>query len=242
MTIFSISVPPRTPALAKVLLNFCLVANFAPSSPTYDPTRADILAERAADTEAKARMKMYMDNKATVQPTAIRQGDRVLLKQKTTKLNSVYDPEPCIVTRTWGSQIEAERDGMRKLRDAQRWKKVALRPRQHFQLAPSTRSGYQDTADIGAPQREVRANQQPAPERGQSPPPAVPMADPDARAPPVGVTPLHADAAQPILPAERHDIISALKRHPQIILADTVANRPRRQRKPPAVIYTPSPW
>ena len=200
------------------------------------------MAERAADTEAKARMKMYTDNKATVQPTAIRQGDRVLLKQKTTKLNSVYDPEPCIVTRTWGSQIEAERDGMRKLRDAQRWKKVALRPRQHFQLAPSTRSGYQDTADIGAPQREVRANQQPAPERGQSPPPAVPMADPDARAPPVGVTPLHADAAQPILPAERHDIISALKRHPQIILADTVANRPRRQRKPPAVIYTPSPW
>ena len=210
--------------------------------PNPAKNRPDILAARAADTEAKARMKLYKDNKATVQPTAIRQGDRVLLKQKTTKLNSVYDPEPYTVTRTWGSQIEAERDGMRKLRDAQRWKKVALRPRQQFQLAPSTRSGYQDTADIGAPHREVRANQQPAPERGQSPPPAVPMADPDARAPPVGVTPLHAAAAQPILPAERHDIISALKRHPQIILADTVANRPRRQRKPPAVIYTPSPW
>ena len=86
--------------------------------PNPAKSRADILAARAADTEAKARMKMYKDNKSTVQPTAIRQGDKVLLKQQTIKLNSVYNPKPYTVTRIWGSQIEAEMDGMRKLRDA----------------------------------------------------------------------------------------------------------------------------
>ena len=100
MTISSSSVPPRTPALAKSPAELLFGRKFRTKLPDLRPnpakSRADILAARAADTEAKARMKMYKDNKATVQPTAIRQGDRVLLKQKATKLNSVYDQSPVL--------------------------------------------------------------------------------------------------------------------------------------------------
>ena len=58
--------------------------------------------------------------------STITPGDKVLLKRKTTKLNCVYDPDPYTVTQAWGSQIEAERNGAVKTRDAQRWKKVSI--------------------------------------------------------------------------------------------------------------------
>ena len=45
-----------------------------------------------------------------LRPSKIRVGDTVLLKHKTTNAHSIYDPDPYIVTQTWGTQIEAERD------------------------------------------------------------------------------------------------------------------------------------
>ena len=91
-----------------------------------NPARArrDILEARAADQVAKERMAAYKDNKTTVHTTSIKPGDLVLLKQKSSKLRPIYDPEPYKVTQTWGTQIEAKRDGIAKKRDAQCWKKV----------------------------------------------------------------------------------------------------------------------
>ena len=96
-------------------------------------TRPDILATRATDARAKERMKHYKDNPSSVKPHKIHRGDRVLLKQKTTKHRSVYDPQPYIVTRTWGTQIEGQRGGVIKRRDAQRWKKIHNLPTRQYQ-------------------------------------------------------------------------------------------------------------
>ena len=55
-------------------------------------------------------MKIYKDSHTHAKPHVMTEGDHVLLKQKTAKHTSVYDPEPYIVTGVWGTQIEAERE------------------------------------------------------------------------------------------------------------------------------------
>ena len=49
----------------------------------------------------------------------------MLLRRKSTKNRSQYDPEPYLVVRVSGSQIEGLREGGSKIRDAQKWKKYA---------------------------------------------------------------------------------------------------------------------
>ena len=180
-------------------------------------TRPDILAARATDARAKERMKHYKDNPSTVKPHKIHPGDRVLLKQKTTKHRSVYDPQPYVVTRTWGTQIEGQRDGVIKRRDAQRWKKIHTLPTRQYQN-PRARSNYLEDPDIGATNK---------PEHPHNPP----------KGPSFGRTPTIATD-----PPEGHqDLLAAWRRHPNVILSETVANRPTRTRRPPRVIYQPGP-
>ena len=179
--------------------------------------RPDILAARATDARAKERMKHYKDNPSTVKPHKIHPGDRVLLKQKTTKHRSVYDPQPYVVTRTWGTQIEGQRDGVIKRRDAQRWKKFHTLPTRQYQN-PRAHSNYLEDPDIGATNK---------PEHPHNPP----------NGPSFGRTPTIATD-----PPEGHqDLLAAWRRHPNIILSETVANRPTRTRRPPRVIYRPGP-
>ena len=204
-----------------------------------NPARArrDILEARAADQVAKERMAAYKDNKTTVRTTSIKPGDLVLLKQKSSKLRPTYDPEPYKVTQTWGTQIEAKRDGIAKKRDAQRWKKVNPRASIVPRTTTFTRSRYLEDPDVGVPRRKAPAATPVNQRRAVPHPPANHMArfqDQLAAAP-------ERQNVRPRLVQPRHDIMAALKRHPDIILAETVANRPSRQRRPPPPLYVPSP-
>lgn len=58
---------------------------------------------------SKVKQKAYKDAKNTVKPTKIRVGDKVLLPRNETKVDSPYNPDPYIVTRMHGSQVEAAR-------------------------------------------------------------------------------------------------------------------------------------
>ena len=42
----------------------------------------------------KAKQNMYKDAKATVKPHSIKEGDTILVKTKSTKSKSPYDPQP----------------------------------------------------------------------------------------------------------------------------------------------------
>ena len=74
----------------------------------------------------------------------------MLLKRKTSKKHSPYNPDPFKVTKIWGTQIQGERHGEKKIRDSQRWKKikVSTRPqrKQHRHLVHD--------ADVGAREPE----------------------------------------------------------------------------------------
>ena len=114
--------------------------------------REDIIEARDNDRQEKERMRNTKDNKATVKEHAILKGDKVLLRRKTTKHTSGYDPEAYTVTGVYGTQVEAERDGVKKVRDSQKWKKVTiLQPRRYGKGASQVqRSTDQEDPDIGA--------------------------------------------------------------------------------------------
>ena len=64
-------------------------------------------------------MKAQKDKGQGVREHKIEKGDMVQLKRKSTKQDSVYDPQPYCVTETYGTQIAAVRGDQRKTRDAQ---------------------------------------------------------------------------------------------------------------------------
>ena len=85
-------------------------------------SREDIKEAREEDEKQKNKMKGYKDKRKEVKQHDIKVGDKVILKRKTTKHDSVYDPDPYQVTETYGTQIKATRGGQQKTRDAQKWK------------------------------------------------------------------------------------------------------------------------
>ena len=141
------------------------------------------------------------------------------------------------VTQAWGTQIEAKRDGIAKKRDAQRWKKVNPRASIVPRTTTFTQSRYLEDPDVGVPRRKAPAATPVNQRRAVPHPPANHMArfqDQLVAAP-------ETQNVRPRLVQPRHDIMAALKRHPDIILAETVANRPSRQRRPPPPLYVLSP-
>ena len=86
--------------------------------------REDIIEAKDNDRKEKERMRNAKDNKAEVKDHAILIGDKVLLRRKITKHTSGNDPEAYTVTMVYGTQVEAERDGVNKVRDSQKWNKV----------------------------------------------------------------------------------------------------------------------
>ena len=181
--------------------------------------RDDIIQARQADVLAKARMKALKDSRSNVKPHSIKEGDSVILKRKSSKANSPYDPEPFDVTNVRGTQITAERGQEVKTRDAQRWKKVRIvtlkRPypaERHVQ-----RSTYTEDPDIGAPE---------TPPENILTPPNSPISTPPHSPPP---------------PMRPQMFRKTLNDHPDIIRAATPANRPQRNRRQPKPIYEPPP-
>lgn len=166
--------------------------------------RSDIVEARAADQKAKAAMKIYKDKRSHARPHKIRIGDKVLLKRKTAKHTSVYDPDPYTVTGVWGTQIEAERNGTIKVRDAQRWKWVHIVPPTTFRASQSQVSQYLQDPDIGAPHQQHETE----------PSHVIPA--------PIATPGVHT-----------RDVLAKLRQMPDVILADTPANRPVRNRRAP---------
>ena len=183
------------------------------SNPAKD--RADVQEARQNDEQAKKTMKLYKDRKATVKPHEIRIGDMVLLKRKSTKHRSTYDPEPYRVTQIWGTQIKAQRGREEKTRDAQRWKRVTIKAPKRYTATVAQRnaSTYHEDPDIGA-----GGNTQAAETMTAEPVPRGPV-----------------QQADPLLQ-------QTLRNNPNIIWAETAANRPTRTRRPPSVIYAPTPF
>ena len=183
-------------------------------------SRPDIIAARKQDQAAKACMKVYKDARCHAKPHTIRPGNKVLLKRKTSKHISIYDPSPYTVTEIHGTQIAAERDGVTKVRDAQRWKKVvtANAPRQYNRRSVQE-SQYQRDPDIGAGSTN--------PAGPAVPPLAHPVRDEPGPAPlsPVAQRPAPAPEVNP-------EVIRRWRRNPDIILSETLANRPKRNPKP----------
>ena len=95
--------------------------------------RQDIEEARSRETSQKAKQKVYKDSKPYVREHTINVGDTVLLKQKKSKRNPPYDPDPYTVIEIRGHQITAVRDQTLKTRDSQRWKKVTITPNVDYQ-------------------------------------------------------------------------------------------------------------
>ena len=100
--------------------------------------REDIEEARSNDKLAKEKMKKYKDRPANVRPHNISIGDRVLMRQKSTKKNPPHDPDPYTVTDVQGTQITASRHGRVKTRDSQRFKKVPATQPPRFRNLPSS--------------------------------------------------------------------------------------------------------
>ena len=116
---------------AELLFGRVFRVNLPDLRPNPAATRPDMMEAKAEDRNKKAAMKQAVDKKSNIRPHQIQVGDHVLLKQKSTKQTPIYDPSPYVVTATWGTQIEATRDGYTKIRDAQRWKLVVISKRRY---------------------------------------------------------------------------------------------------------------
>ena len=181
--------------------------------------RSDIKEAREMDAKAKEKMKEQKDKGRLVKAHRIEVGDHVLLARKTTKHLGPYDPKPFKVTETWGTQIQAERNGEVKKRDAQRWKKIIVKNKMNFKAPRQGGRERAEDPDVGA--NRNGEGERRVQDRGP---------EPDLR----GELP----EAMQENPA-RHDIAERLERHPDIILADTRTNRPGRERRRPQEIYQP---
>ena len=81
--------------------------------------RPDILQARRKNDAEKCKMKVYKDKPPYVKSHTIRVGDKVLLRQKSTKRDPPYDPEPYTVVDVHGTQITGDRGrGVKKTRDS----------------------------------------------------------------------------------------------------------------------------
>ena len=85
--------------------------------------RLDIQEASKQDNLAKVKMKKEKDSHRNVKETNIQQGDLVLLRSKSSKHESRYDPEAYLAVQVQGSQVVGERGRYQKPQDAQRWKR-----------------------------------------------------------------------------------------------------------------------
>ena len=109
----------------------------------------------------------------------------------------------------WGTQIEGTREDDKKIRDVQQWKKVIIKKH-----PKKFGGGWEQSQCLRDP--DIGPGNQPARFPAQEQPVRVPQRIPD-----------------------REDIRTRLHRHPNVIIADTPANRASRRRRPPVPVYVP---
>ena len=190
-------------------------------------TRSDILEARSNDQDNKAAMKVLTDKKSNVRPHSITMGDKVLLKQKSNKRKPTYDPVPYTVTGIWGTQIEACRDNTVKTRDAQRWKAITIQPKRHYNRQ-TQKSKYQTDPDIGV--KGPPKTQSQTLRTATTPTPNTIEENQNTNCQAVQIPPTHE--------SNEERLSQQLRNNPNIIMPTTIANRPRRVRRP-VERYTP---
>ena len=111
-------------------------------------SREDSSVETARENDDKAKQlqKRYKDAKPYVRDHSIKVGDQVLLKQKKSKSQTAYNPEPFIVTEVNGHQITADKQEQSLTRDAQKWKRIDSRLRPDY-VREETRHSETESSD-----------------------------------------------------------------------------------------------
>ena len=99
---------------------------------TLSRENSSVEEARENDDKAKQIQKRYKDAKPYVRDHSIKVGDQVLLKQKKSKSQTAYNPEPFIVTEVKGHQITADKQEKSLTRDAQKWKRIDSRLRPDY--------------------------------------------------------------------------------------------------------------
>ena len=142
--------------------------------------RPDMQEAREQDNLAKAKMKREKDSHRNVKENNIQQGDLVLLRRKSTKHESRYDPEPYLAVQVQGSHIVGERGRYQKTRDAQRLKRFEgntwdlterRAPREDPDIGASTQINEQDPSQVEPlPDTPGAEETQPEPDNPRRPP------------------------------------------------------------------------
>ena len=74
------------------------------------------------DAKEKEKHKRYADKRRRAKVTNIEVGDMVLIKQKKSTIKPPWDPKPYRVEKVVNTQIHANRDGRKKVRNVQKCK------------------------------------------------------------------------------------------------------------------------
>ena len=261
---------------AELLFNRKFITTLPDIRANPAAVRKDILEAREADAQEKENMKRIKDDKANVVQHSIKKGSKVLLRRKTTKHNSEYDPDPYVVTGVFGTQIEAVRGDKRRTRDSQHFKLLhTIKPRSYtLAREPKDTSTYQEDPDIGcsrgqsgtlqgaggcsgqAEQAEQHREGQPQgqpgewqqgegaqqlqgqPGEGEREQGELAGGDRGQAAswPARAARETSGDSSGPLTMPEV-SILPILRNNPNVIIAETPANRPARTRRPPVELY-----
>jgi len=109
-------------ALATLLFSRNVHAKFPQL--TTEPKNREEISQR--DSEQKAKMKAYADDKSYVKPSSLQIGSRVLVKNSPSKgkKSAMFNPKPYTVIKIKGSMITAERHGHRITRNSSYFKEI----------------------------------------------------------------------------------------------------------------------
>lgn len=93
---------------------------------------------RQYHNEKKLQQKTYFDRRRNAKNTPVNHGDKVLIRQKKTTINSPFDPKPYKVIKVVGNRVTAERGESKRTRDKNYIKVLKPRP---VELIPSWENG-----------------------------------------------------------------------------------------------------
>ena len=125
---------------------------------------------KLADETAREKRKERFDKAKHTTDADIKEGDKVVLKQKKSSEKSPYDPKPFTVVKVAGTQVTAERGGKQLRRNKAKVKVVKqrhdhLKRQEEAQAASETEE--EDDVDINLDEETIRPDAQPEGEAGE---------------------------------------------------------------------------
>ena len=70
--------------------------------------------DRKRHEEERAKQKSYHDAKKRVKDKEMKPGDLIMIQQRKTTTKPPWDPSPYTITEVKGSQVKAEREGVKR--------------------------------------------------------------------------------------------------------------------------------